>query len=360
MQSEHFSNVTRTLEGVTTKVSALEKSEGRLTASLKTKSDECEKMMAENRELRTKLMEQTQRLNVQAWTAFQKKTEPKTLLLGSSLIRDIDSTKLVNTDVTCVRGGKIKDFVAKVEACDNNYDRTVLVLGGNDCHPDTEPNTVVDRYRELVHKVKTKSKSTTVSSICPRMLPENVKGTIDAVNAGLQGLCEDEDVSFVNNDPSFHLADGSINDGYIMKDGVHLTYNAVTKLARNLNLRPVDAEKGVLRRKTPVEQKRTNKDRVKPVIVEDDEEEIVDTDATFWKYANTKVRNEQPRAPQRRQDPYRQRYQRTGATDSQTSDHIACQNCGESNHNTKRCKYSYQLTCNECGCLGHKTKHHRE
>ena len=224
------------------------------------------------------------------------------------------------------------------------------------------------------------------------MIPDNVKGTIDAVNAGLQGLCEDEDVSFVNNDPSFHLADGSINDGYIMKDGVHLTYNAVNKLARNLNLRPVDAEKGVLRRKTPVEQKRTNKDRVKPVIVEYDEEEVVDTDATFWKYANTKVRNEQPRAPQRRQDPYRQRYQRTGATDSQTSDHIACQrtgatdsqtsdhiacqrtgatdsqtsdhiacqNCGESNHNTKRCRYSYQLTCNECGCLGHKTKHHRD
>ena len=46
-----------------------------------------------------------------------------------------------------------------------------------------------------------------------RMKPENIKGTIDAVNAGLQGLCEDEDVSFVNNDPSFHLADGSINDG---------------------------------------------------------------------------------------------------------------------------------------------------
>ena len=130
---------------MTRKLSDLEKSEGRLTASLKTKSDECEKLMVENRELRTTLTEQTQRINSQAWTAFQKKTEPKTLLLGSSLIRDIDSTKLVNTDVTCIRGGKIKDFVAKVEACDNEYDRTVLVLGGNDCDRDTEPDTVVNR-----------------------------------------------------------------------------------------------------------------------------------------------------------------------------------------------------------------------
>ena len=301
------------------------------------------------------------------------------LLLGSSLIRDIVSTKLVNTDVTCIRGGKIKDFLAKVEACDNKYDRTVLVLGGNDCDRDTEPDTVVNRYRELVHKVKTKSKSTTVSSICPRMKPENIKGTIDAVNAGLQGLCEDEDVSFVNNDPSFHLADGSINDGYIMKDGVHLTYNAVNKLTRNLHLRPVDVEKGGLRRKTPVEQKRFNKDRLTPVTNEEDGDEV-DTGATFWKHAHTKARNEQARAPQRRQDTNRQRYQRTGATDNQTSDDghcvtqqrttrhprrdhreydnqgARCDYCAEEGHSRSRCNHGQPVECHACYRFGHKSK----
>ena len=75
-----------------------------------------------------------------------------------------------------------------------------------------------------------------MSSICPRNKTVGLTQTIDAVNAGLQSLCSDESLTFINNDPAFHLADGTINGGYLLQDGIHLTHKATERLAKNLNL----------------------------------------------------------------------------------------------------------------------------
>ena len=42
--------------------------------------------------------------------------------------------------------------------------------------------------------------------------------------------------TFVNNDPSFYLQDGSLNDGYLLHIGVHLTKPATNELVANLSL----------------------------------------------------------------------------------------------------------------------------
>ena len=39
-------------------------------------------------------------------------------------------------------------------------------------------------------------------------------------------------------------------------------------------------------------------------------------------------------------------------------DEWPCNNPGEVNHNSQRCRHSYRLTCDECGMLGQKLKHH--
>ena len=43
-------------------------------------------------------------------------------------------------------------------------------------------------------------------------------------------------VSFINNVRSFYLQDGTVNDGYLLPDGVHLTKPATNKLVANLKL----------------------------------------------------------------------------------------------------------------------------
>ena len=59
---------------------------------------------------------------------------------------------------------------------------------------------------------------------------------IESLNAGLKGIASDLGVDFLNNDPIFHLQDGTLNDGYLLADGVHLTHPATNRLVANMQL----------------------------------------------------------------------------------------------------------------------------
>jgi len=374
------------LDGLRRRVSALERSEGTLTNSLKCKTLECDSLRTEITELRMQVTEQTRQLNSDTWQGFRQKPEPQTLLMGSSLIRDIDPSKLKHTDVVCVRGGHIKDFSREIDNMDKTYDRTVMVLGGNDC-TDAEPEKVIDDYRNLMKKVKKKTKSLTVSSICPRLLPTDIKSKIDTVNAGLQCLCIDENVSFMNNDPSFYLADGTVNDAYLLKDGVHLTYNAVNKLAKNLNLTMVNPDQGISHKKQLRKPHKVNT-KVTQDAREQTDDDTSSYSASFWEKSRNKaadstrtrrniISRPSSHRTQHEQKSYGRSTHETGRTPTTTrsqhsydnhthgsngdeySNHqTPCYNCGEANHNTIKCRFSYRLTCNECGDMGHKSKHH--
>ena len=56
---------------------------------------------------------------------------------------------------------------------------------------------------------------------------------------------EKEDVNFVDVTSSFRFADGSINDGYILSDGVHITRSAMNKMAAKLDHQIKDMKQGV-------------------------------------------------------------------------------------------------------------------
>ena len=125
--------------------------------------------------LRIKVSELNSKLNEATWSNFRSQQKDRSLLVGSSIIRDINEKNLDNTEVICLRGGHINDVKNAVtdKATEAAYDRVVLVAGGNDCAPrdtstDVLPSSIVDEYRSLVRVSKSKAKSVTVSSVCPR------------------------------------------------------------------------------------------------------------------------------------------------------------------------------------------------
>ena len=156
------------------------------------------------------------------------------------IIRDIDQTKLVATKCVCIRGGHVKDIQASVDKfpSDHKLCRVILAVGGNDCDSgvDKPITDIVGEYRDLIESAKTIALSVTVSSVCPRRKSQEVTERIDALNAGLQVLCSDLQVDFVDNNPAFHLQDGSFNEGFLLPDNVHLTRAATNKLVSNLKL----------------------------------------------------------------------------------------------------------------------------
>ncbi len=75
--------------------------------------------------------------------------------------------------------------------------------------------------------------------------PTDTQENIEAVNAGLSAACADSEVTFIDTNTIFRLQDGSINDGYLLNDGIHLKRPATNKLAKCLDLKIKNTAEGV-------------------------------------------------------------------------------------------------------------------
>ena len=344
----------------------------KLTDKISVKTSDHNNAITEITSLRTKVSELNSKLNEATWINFRSQQKDRSLLVGSSIIRDINEKNLDNTEVICLRGGRINDVKNAVtdKATEAAYDRVVLVAGGNDCAPrdtstDVLPSSIVDEYRSLVRVSKSKAKSVTVSSVCPRDISSDVKKYIESVNAGLQVMCTEEDATFIDNTPSFHLADGNVNDGYYLNDRIHLTHKATDKLALNLKLNikkgcksVCDSQPNRRPKEAPKEQSIT---QVNQTMTDND----VDLSHSFWSRAARKVTpkqrhtyptNRRSRQTQVNKDRRMDEGNTSNGNDVNTGNR--CFNCYETNHTAKTCRHEGPLICNDCGAEGHKAKHH--
>ena len=153
-----------------------------LSSTLSSQNTQLSNAIKEIGSLRCTIAELNSKLEAQTWQGFRSKPKDKpTLVVGSSIMRDISEARLKDTELVCIPGGLISDVTAELSKRQSDkYGRIVLVAGGNDCNPRDsanrrEPRAIVDQYKSLVNLCKTKSQSVTVSSICPRISNTDVK-----------------------------------------------------------------------------------------------------------------------------------------------------------------------------------------
>ena len=106
------------------------------------------------------------------------KQEPeRTVVVGDSLLKDLDEGKLKYTQVRYQRDGRITDAMAKVKSLPGNYQHVALVVGGNDCHGSDRPSAtdIVASYGRLVDVAKGKARTVTVASIPPRIASDDTR-----------------------------------------------------------------------------------------------------------------------------------------------------------------------------------------
>ncbi|CAH1794957.1 unnamed protein product, partial [Owenia fusiformis] len=111
----------------------------------------------------------------------------KSLLIGSSIVRDIDEAKLNNTEVICIRGGKISDIHKKLLTMKREFDHIYLQVGSNDCSEREDVKLISEDYTLLIRTAKQCSSSVTVSSVTPRIGATQTQERIDQLNGFL--LC---------------------------------------------------------------------------------------------------------------------------------------------------------------------------
>lgn len=377
--------ITDTVVQLQTNMSTIMNTNTELEKRITEKDNKCSELINTVSDLRTTNAKLITELAQARWTQFRMNdstTEPKTVLVGSSVIRDIDEKKLSNTKVVCCPGALITTLNANTNSLpsDGNYDKAILVGGGNDCSNNRNTADILDQYQKLVISAKNKAKRVVVVSICPRGDKETQQ-RIDIVNAGLQGLCADMDCTYKDSTEFLKLNDGSINEGYYMDDLVHLTYKGQNKLAQMMDLKPQNtqvsynvisyARKNAARNgETPANQAQMKHRKLRQTITPistphsynpqnswhgvsyPQQGKYGDTESDLHLGSRRNIQRDMGR-DERRSDA------RTHRADANISGpHEPCTNCGEQNHNVKRCRFSYQLDCRLCGQYGHKAKHH--
>ena len=218
------------VQGMTSSMTRLQEQHDRAMA----KADERhQKLAAENEDLRQRISDLSRQASSDHWR--QLKSPHGTVIIGSSINRDISEEKLVATQCICRRRGVIKDLQEALDSLpmETPFSRIILIGGGNDCDTDNDDldiSSITAQYKDLVECAKGKATNVTICSVCPRNKTPAVSQRIDSLNAGLKGITSDLEVDFLNNDPIFHLQGGTLNDGYLLADGVHLTCPATNRL----------------------------------------------------------------------------------------------------------------------------------
>ena len=214
-----------------------------------------------------------------------------------------------------------------------------LAVGTNDCATARSKEEVVKAYDNLLNTAATKvpaPDSITVSSILPRN--DKAANNVKLLNKELENLSKKHKTKFANNDASFLLGDGSLNDGYfsrVTKDGKSTighnpSFHGTQRLAKNLELKVLPKfVENVCRSK---KQSKRPKPTMKKLALGE----------TIIAPAVKKQNRQDSRKPRHRKD---------------HTEGSCCWYCGENNHSHHACRHGRPIKCSACNLEGHKAKH---
>ena len=390
-----------------------------LSTIVNTLAESVQTLITENRELR-------KTINVQCTTigSLEKSIGPLgnrptsisvtnvpdvDLVIGSSVVRNIDENKLKSTKVTSISGGRIRHVRDRLDQDGRRYRRITLCVGGNDCGAKTDQQPIediIDSYRALVIKAMSQCEQVYVGSVLPRCAAPGVSERIDTLNAALLDLCLNTDnVTFLNNDDVFKLRNNSLNEGFYVADKTHPNAAGTSHLAKSLqlNILPDHVENVALQRRSYAKAAQRNRQpqpaaqrrpEAPAAPSHADRREPTRHDVTPQRHAEERRRNEGYHDDAMSRDHYDHgsrgagpwqtvsygRRTHTQSRDNDRMDHDeewrrtqsgdrnwdhelrqTCEYCNERNHNKHTCHHGQPVKCDRCHCFGHKAKHcHRD
>ena len=230
-------SIVNMIDKLTKTVNTMAVTNMQLTTALANKEAECNALVNDNETLSTKVASLTTKLSKRSWEFY---TAKPTLLIGDSLIRNVDENKLDNTIVRSMSGTTIGDVHDELSTDDKLYKNIFVCAGTNDCSKsEMDVEVVNEKFSTLLLVAQAKvaaPNDVIVSSIPPRTDSTRAQQRVEELNSVLQATSTTLGAKFISNDTSFRLADGLPNDGYLSADGLHLNYRGTNRLATNLGL----------------------------------------------------------------------------------------------------------------------------
>ena len=213
------------LRGLRDDIKSLKKDHQESSKLIKKLTTESEDLKKDSNTLKSQITQLSLQLQQKSWEYFTS-SSTKSLLEGDSFIRDVDESKLVMTKVTSLPGAKVTDILKHLEEDEEKYRSITCCVGTNDCAEDTfDADALAKSYRDVITAAKAKvndPKDVFVVTVPPRTDSSKFQEKVDVINANLASIVRDDDITFINNDPTFKLGDNTVNDGYLLSDGLHM------------------------------------------------------------------------------------------------------------------------------------------
>ena len=162
-----------------------------------------------------------------------------TLLVGNSLVRDIDMLRTadgVETNVCCKSGGffaEIGDMI--VEAANHDKLNGIVVVGRTkEAVVNVSIDELYERTQLLITKANSVAEAVTVGSVLPWR--DHDPERLAKVNGAIREACREMCVKYVDHDGNFTFRDGTVYEAAYVSDGLHLSREGVDRMLANLSL----------------------------------------------------------------------------------------------------------------------------
>lgn len=154
--------------------------------------------------------------------------EPDTLVIGSSIVRDV---KLPAVSVRCYPGARVGDIEGNLRLLEKKnirFRRIVIHAGGNDAR--RRQSEVLKVNVESVCKLaKSMADTVAFSGPLPNLTNDEMYSRFSSFNRWLSRWCPENDIVFIDNWRTFWG-----KPGLIRRDGIHPTLDGASLLARNM------------------------------------------------------------------------------------------------------------------------------
>ncbi|MEW8546067.1 MAG: GDSL-type esterase/lipase family protein, partial [Candidatus Thiodiazotropha sp.] len=256
----------------------------------------------------------------------------KILLMGDSVISPVNPRGLKKEVFKhSISGARIDHIFDQTNIFNmNQVSEVIIFVGGNDASNGTDIEYFEELYEQVILNLK-QVNDTCQIYLC-NMSPRS-DTDITEVNQVIHRLCQDHNLTMVDINSAFYDKRGRLIERYYSDDLIHLSTSGVKRL-----LGEIDKEINI----------------------------VENFDNCSFKSRYQKRGHVQKRSSQTNN-------QRSGRNSERSSSNLrrgrsvkyrennsvnngaACYKCGETNHQTSRCKHQEQLKCYYCGFYGHKS-----
>lgn len=154
--------------------------------------------------------------------------EPDTLVIGSSIVRDV---KLPAVSVRCYPGARVGDIEGNLRLLKQGgkrFRRVVIHAGGNDARR-SQSEVLKVQVGAVCELAKSMSDAVIFSGPLPNLVNNEMYSRISAFNCWLSRWCKSNNVHFVNNHRAFWG-----RPELFRRDGIHPNLEGASLLSQNL------------------------------------------------------------------------------------------------------------------------------